>query len=667
MTSIYEVKITSDAIYKYSEENIFDALGEIIWNGIDANAERIDIDFVIENVGFEGLQCTEIQSLKISDSGTGMRKDDIEVYLTQYNKSWKKGALQTDGRSYHGRLGVGRFKYFALGKKIRWETKCEGYDSCCIVVNYNDPKKYIVDSLNPPKKSNGTIVFIEEVSKKTQLLVDTEKLSYELLKRFALYLSTHTTFALYLNGIKLNPQDYIDRKETGSFNFESEGNSYKVDYSFLAWKSNFEFTDHKHAFLFDSSSNYKGMKPSGVNAGTELPYHTVLISTDYFNTNDTYTSDFLDNFSVIRRLYREELIKFLYSVRRDRTGSIFKDFSEGSFYPYKGNITNSIEAAEKDIFDVCAMSILEHENKIFASKNSSLRILFKLLKKIIEKSDDSAQIIADILELDRENCNALRDVLSSTPLPSVIAHYREMQRREAFLDVLDTLIHDNFYKKHLRERSQLHKIVERETWIFGKDYEYQLGTSDQALTKVLRQHLKINDLDIGQYSALQDEINKDANNLEKHLKKIPDLYLWRRYQGQKYKTVMNLVIELKAPKVDINKAAKTQAEKIYSGIAQATGSGYTVSENNKWEYYLISRRIANDIMPFFTDKQNGILNKYENYTIYAITWEDIIRNARFKLSETKRNLEINITEEHKNSLLEHYLDYVGFCQTNPDK
>lgn len=44
-------------------------------------------------------------------------------------------------------------------------------------------------------------------------------------------------------------------------------------------------------------------------------------------------------------------------------------------------------------------------------------------------------------------------------------------------------------KKRLKERSQLHRIVAQNCWMFGEDF--MLSVDDQSLTEVLRSHKKI--------------------------------------------------------------------------------------------------------------------------------------------------------------------------------
>lgn len=665
----YEVHMTEEAIHKYANDNVYDALCQAVWNGVDALASEIRIDIMAEESGLEELKQARIESISVEDNGRGMKPKDIEGYLTRYNKSWKKGRVLDDGRAFHGRHGIGRFKYFALGRSICWETlsvEDGNEERRRISASFSHPKDFVVEDVPLKRDSAGTTLCIREVSEKAQGFLDKDTLICELMKRFALLIQTSADFGLYLNGEKLDPSNYIASEDKGVFEFEHDSHKYSFSYKFVAWKHGFEFNDHKHTFLFDPHLNYKGKKASGVQAGKSLPYHTVFLISDFYEKYDSFGSDFLDAFPQIRKIYRDDLLKFLYGVRRKRSGMIFKDFKERAFYPFDNPPVSSVEIAERDLFNVCAMSLLEHDGKVLTSKNSSLLIMFKLLRKLIEKSDDAADIVADVLDLRDEESAEFKSLLRSTSLPSLIAHYGEMQRRETFLDVLDTLVHDDFYKRHLKERSQLHKIVEKEVWIFGDEYDYQLGASDQRLTKVLEKHLKVNELTQADLLALEESIKSDSENLKTHLKKIPDLYLWRKYPDAKGVKVKNLVIELKAPKVDIGKAERSQADKIFSGIAQASGSGYTVGLDNQWEYYLISSKIKPSIDHLFQNKDGGILYQYENFTVYAKTWESIIRSARFKLEQTKKQLEMNISEEHKEDLLAKYLGEVGFDVALPE-
>ena len=59
---------------------------------------------------------------------------------------------------------------------------------------------------------------------------------------------------------------------------------------------------------------------------------------------------------------------------------------------------------------------------------------------------------------------------------------------------LETMLFDTDLKKHFKERSQLHRIIADNTWVFGE--EFALTADDQSLTEVLRKHLKLMKRDI---------------------------------------------------------------------------------------------------------------------------------------------------------------------------
>ena len=237
----------------------------------------------------------------------------------------------------------------------------------------------------------------------------------------------------------------------------------------------------------------------------------------------------------------------------------------------------------------------------------------------------------------------------------------DIVRRETFLEVLDTLVHDDFYKEHLRERTQLHKIIERETWIFGDKFDYNLGTSDQGLVNVLKHVLPQQELSAEEIDAIEKEIEKNAKDAASYLKKIPDLYMYKRFSSIQDRQNQYLIVELKAPSVPISSSMHEQAMGVYNGIAGA--SGVEISPQNKWEYWLVSTDIADNMKKLYQgNPAEQLLYNYQegNYRVYCRTWRQIIDAARAKLNEQRKGLEIKIKAEQKRNLLESYLQDVAF-------
>ena len=124
------IQITDEAISKYKDASIDDALLQAIFNGIDADASEVRVTALsrkgdVLDFGDENEVISEIQ---ISDNGTGIPYDKIGVVFEPLERSWKKGSKPKDRASYHGEKGCGRFKCFALGAELRWHTVFRGED-----------------------------------------------------------------------------------------------------------------------------------------------------------------------------------------------------------------------------------------------------------------------------------------------------------------------------------------------------------------------------------------------------------------------------------------------------------------------------------------------------------------------------------------------------------
>jgi hypothetical protein len=90
----------------------------------------------------------------------------------------------------------------------------------------------------------------------------------------------------------------------------------------------------------------------------------------------------------------------------------------------------------------------------------------------------------DVLELPKEKQEELAELLDQTSLSAIIESSKLVADRLTFLKGLEELLLNKESKKELDERSQFHKILEEETWIFGE--EFHLTTSDETLTILIK-------------------------------------------------------------------------------------------------------------------------------------------------------------------------------------
>ncbi len=649
-----DVVITEESIKKLTQVRAIDALCEAIWNAIDADATVINIRTMKDqSIG-------HIASILIEDNGRGIPYNEFDSYFTLFQKSWKSQARRANNKLYHGKKGEGRFKLYTIAKNISWTTS---YEIDNKVLQYtisgkqSQPKRFEISEKEIEVTKRGTIVELSNLNDKAQDL-NSDTLYFDLIAVYALYLESDPTLTILLNDIKLDSSSFILHESKGLFNIKIDDTSIEIKYRFIAWNDNFKYNDNKHTYFFDEDNNYIIEKPSGVTGN--IIAHSVFLNSNYFNAFDGLFEEHDGKINKVRRAYHELLLNFLFTLKRKHSKEEFNKFVKEGFYPFDNEPTSQIEIAHKDIFNLCAFKILEEDPKILNNKKNSLTILFKLLKKIIEKDENIGIILSEVLELDYESGKKFTQVLEATTLPKLIAFYDEIKRRLTFLNVLDDLVHEKFYVKHLKERSQLHKIVEKETWLFGDTFADNIGTSDQALDSVIKANFKINHFSKEEIEDLNQQLKTaKEDDTETLLKKIPDLYLWSEFNNGQI--INNLIIELKAPKVPIGFKEISQIHEYRRGIMDNTR--HRVSKSNRWTYYVVSSKFKDDNVTFkseFLDYDSGLIWDRENIKVYCKTWEGIIKESRRNLEKMKKNLEIQILNEDKDMLLKQYLDEVGF-------
>jgi Histidine kinase-, DNA gyrase B-, and HSP90-like ATPase len=113
----YKVEVQGDFLERQAQAHPVQALAELIWNGLDADAGRVDVHLKYDDFG-------AVNRIIVRDDGQGMAHADAPTFFTRLGGSWKKPGMRTKrkGRMIHGHEGRGRFKAFALGRVADWHV-----------------------------------------------------------------------------------------------------------------------------------------------------------------------------------------------------------------------------------------------------------------------------------------------------------------------------------------------------------------------------------------------------------------------------------------------------------------------------------------------------------------------------------------------------------------
>ena len=309
-----------------------------------------------------------------------------------------------------------------------------------------------------------------------------------------------------------------------------------------------------------------------------------------------------------------------------------KNLNEDSFYPYLKTPTSS--QTKQIVFNQFAYYI-EKDYQLLKKNEPSRKIIYPLIDKAISNGDIE-DILKSIQLLDNEKISKFKDLLKKSDLDEVVEFSEKIAKKNQFLDFLYEIVY-NEPAKYIKERSQLHKIIEKELWLFGEEYEQTPKLfSDKKLKNNLEelrnQYLKF---------TLSEEDKNTVEIQDKYLEGITDLFFFNEKRiGEQESEI--LIVELKSPRCRITQKEINQVEKYAYQIENLS----KFSQSLKYKIILISSD-TDGFTKSKVGKENPFLlekNKAGNIFTYIYTWSDLIDSLRKKLSYMSNVLKVKDRE-----------------------
>ncbi len=599
------------------------ALAEVIWNGLDADAKRV-------TVRFDRNSLDTLEDIRVSDNGSGIDYDCAEELFGKLGDSWKKKKLRTDsGRGLHGRDGKGRFRAFGLGGSVTWTTTCSRNGTGLITYKIRGSSIALDDfevsdpTEAQPGVATGTEVVIGNLHKEFGSLT-TEDAVLAATREFASYLTKHPGVLVDYDGSILDPKTAQARAAdlTCDEVVLSSGKRVIPVLRVVEWKQPVERSLH----LCDE----EGVSRHELKLGTAVrapgfTFTAYLMSEavrDLAAENKLILEDVHPDVDALLVSAKRALKAYFRKRESEDLSQAVHRWKEENIYPYaeKAELT-PVESAERQVFDIIAINVQEYLPDFEQFAHPSKRLTFQLLSQALKDNPESVQkIVSDVLGLKKEAQDDLAALLKKTPLSQIIQSAKIVANRLDFLVGLDALIFDEKSGEALLERDQLHKILEKESWLFHE--EFALAGSEQKLEEVLQIHLDL----------LGKRTDDDAAVLLPDGKRgRVDLMLSKAIQPRTGEFDY-MVVELKRPSKKIDAEVLTQVEKYAVAVAEDARFNGTQS---RWRFIAISKemddyakRKANQ-----RGRPRGLVfdDASLNIEVWAKTWAETIGDARARL------------------------------------
>ncbi|CAB3896193.1 ATP-binding protein [Achromobacter mucicolens] len=640
----YPVEVQSDYLEKITRARPIPALAELIWNAFDADATIVDVSFEYNELGL-------LDAIVVKDNGAGIARTDAPGFFRFLGGSWKKSKSQTvSGRFLHGQEGRGRFKAFALGSVAEWavvyrrDGKCWSYTIRMTEfdirhVNVSDEVQVNCDV------QSGVTLTIREPTKDFRTFTSDEG-RQELTEIFALYLADYEeNTEIVLDGRSINPASAIaGRKSFNLDDIEIDGKDYWVRLHVVEWKA----AGNRTLYLCNQQRFPLLQVDRRFHIGN-FTFSGYLYSPYFDRAQKEGTVDLAEmQTAVVDAIAQaQQTIKDHFRTRAaEQARTVVEEWKSEEVYPFAGDPVTAVEKVERQVFDIVAVNVARHLPDFSSTQSKNKAFQLRMLRQAIERSPEDLQVILDeVLRLPKRQQQELAQLLRDTTLSSIIGAAKVVSDRLKFLNGLEAVLFDPEPKKRVKERSQLHRIIAQNCWLFGE--EFGLSVDDQSLTQVLVEHKKMLDPKI-----VIDEPVKHISQT----RGIVDLMLSRATKQHRANRLSHLVVELKAPKVPIGSDEVTQIQ----------GYAFSVMEDPRftkvgvtWAFWVISDELKPYAEHLVKDETGLILEK-PNVNIYAKTWAQVLDENRARLKFFQDHLDVQVDRDASLKYLQQR--YAGYLE-----
>lgn len=640
MTTTQRAEISSQGIQKIRKYSWEQAIAEYIWNGLDANANQIDVDFILDE---ENIELEIYKSISISDNGTGIPFDEIKIKFGKVLESPKGQSSGTDKSTLiHGKNGYGRYTFYSFAEHARWDTtyyQDHRYFNFNIEIDGSSLHDYGISEAIQVKEESGpgTKVVFTGIDHKLSPKAITDILIPYLKSEFAWYLIVRPDCKIRINGEILTYDDLIaETEEQTIVVIDKKGEDHEFNFTYIEWKEKLR-DESSRIYMLNSAMELKRSTTTKLNNKGDNFWHSIIVVNDFFDNINIYDSDDEDVtrknlFSDLAEqyIYRnliEKLNNFLSEKRRPflkkHATRLIAQYESEKVFPDFGN--NAWDKIRKSELEDVVKGLYEVQPKIFTGLNlEQKKIFLQLLNELMDEDQRKPllKIIEAVVELSDDERQDLVKILETTRLNYIVATIKLISDRLLMLNHLRQIVFNHEWGA--QEVKHLQVFISKHFWIFGEEYRFVCAEEVKFREALLKYRQEV----LGVEST--GEIDHPDKNREM------DLFL----SGKDFRTgtPLNIVVEIKNP-TTIKKLHQKQTSQIEQYMDVILQTDEFNSSKEQWEFYLIGQDYDSIVERKINDKRTGLVNEGDNYKFYVKKWSEIVGDAenrmRFLLERLK--------------------------------
>ena len=649
-----KVSITNTSIRSGVTSDAKKAICEFIWNGFDANANKVEIQYSATELGL-------ITSFSIIDDGEGVSRNKLGMTFGKYQDSTKKSTFQWSSQ-VKGHKGKGRYAFNCFATKAEWETVCKEDDKLLrhtITIDADDNDYYNDHSGEQGKNvvvhgvNTGTKVSFENVNLTASFFESQEFIDY-LKKEYAVFLKLNekANKCILINGVKLDYSSVIAETDSKRLIIKDKQNDdyqYDFDLTFIRWsekmKENYSsyFLDEKQAERYETTTSLNN-KDTGF-------HHSVYVVSSYFNgfvPSVIKSSEAEEDDSSNQQELEFGDLKPIKSAK----DKVFKDLLKGvkAWLVEKQKLYIS-EVAGEELWQrfenngTVALPANDYEKPRFEDLKQTVKAIYSVQPKVFDnikkeqakalvgcldlllqtdKREDLLTIVDGVVKMTDEERHRLAELLKVTELSHITNTIAMLESRLKIVSAIKAMLYNRSLKAY--EVADVQKMVSSAFWLFGEQYnivteaepDFQKAI-EQYLVKIATETKGVVTSCISTQKITHPDVNKEM-----------DFFAFR--QTKDSLNIENIVVELKRPTVKLGERELSQIKTYMRLIYKESQFNSTKS---KWTFILVGNELDGSGSIEAEYKTNQTWGKKDlvchiqtddgtqNYEIYVKTWSTI--------------------------------------------
>ena len=390
--------VTSKSIEQSGLPNDYKkAIAEYIWNGFDAGATTVGLNFESNELGF-------LTSFSISDDGNGIDPNKIDKTFGNFLDSNKLDPFNKN-IFQKGRKGKGRFAFNIFANNCKWETKFRAsndkvfaYD--IVIENGNLQYFGLEDTKTIKSVITGTTVIFSDCFNLSSFSLSNNEFKDFLLCEFGwfLFLNRDLDYKILINGSALGYDEIIG--DSAEEDHQTGDDVFKI--IFIRWNQKIG-DKYYHYFIGDNRRKAAKKHTSFNNKAIDF-HHSVYIKSAFFNNfNETADDSPVLEFSgtnqshpsyksLLKRLGDLIFEKEKHYVRDIAADRLIQDYQDRKVLPENKVKADILEDVIKEIY--CA------DPRLFQTSNiQQNKMLVGLLNLIVATGygDNLIEIIENVI------------------------------------------------------------------------------------------------------------------------------------------------------------------------------------------------------------------------------------------------------------------------------